>query len=42
MLVKVLEWLFSEAQDGKDVADRVNKERAGETVGEGWKRCSDS
>ena len=23
MLVKVLEWLFSEAQDGKDVADRV-------------------
>ena len=23
MLVKVLEWLYSEAQDGKDVADRV-------------------
>ena len=22
MLVKVLEWLYSEAQDGKDVADR--------------------
>ena len=23
MLVKVLKWIFSEAQDGKDIADRV-------------------
>ena len=23
MLVKVLKWIFSEAQDGKDIADRI-------------------
>ena len=41
MLIKVLKWIFSEAQDGKDIADRImhwarDRERASPPLGEMW------
>ena len=37
MLVKVLKWIFSEAQDGKDIADRIIGTEKGQV--RRWVKC---